>query len=94
MLQKILINIVLVNALLALSACAVVKPLQEPDVSFAGLSISSFSLDQQQFRLKFDVSTPNNQIIIIKSMGYVVTVAGKRLVEGNHNERVHLVANA
>ncbi|MBL4851125.1 MAG: LEA type 2 family protein [Gammaproteobacteria bacterium] len=94
MLQKILINIALVNVLLVLSACAAVKPLQEPEVSFAGLSISSLALDQQQFQLKFDVSNPNNQTIVIKSMDYVVTVAGKRLAEGKHGKTIRLVANA
>ncbi|MBN4069012.1 LEA type 2 family protein [Beggiatoa alba] len=93
MLQKILINIAMANTLLVLSACAAIKPLQEPEVSFSGLSVSSFSFDQQQFRLKFDVSNPNNQKIVIKSIDYIVMVAGKRLVEGKHGKPIRLLAN-
>lgn len=85
-------KIILYIAISLVSACATIKPVAEPEVSFSGLSVSSFSLDKQELRLKFDVLNPNDRSIVIKSMEYAVMVADKRLADGEHDETIRLLA--
>ena len=86
-------KIILYVIILMLSACVTIKPIQEPEVSFSGLSVSSFTFDKQELRLKFDVRNPNDQAIVIKSMEYTVMVADTRLADGEHEQTIRLLAN-
>lgn len=87
-------RVLLVWLCLLLSACASVPRLQEPEIGLNRVLPLALGLQQQRFQLVLDVYNPNASTIVIHSMDYHVSVEGRELAGGSHNDSISLPASS
>lgn len=66
-----------------LSGCnALLKPLQPPQISLAGLALEGMEQGQPAVAVRLRVVNPNPQALAIKGVVYQLQLAGRRVVQG------------
>jgi LEA14-like dessication related protein len=82
-------RLVLLSAVLALGACAALKP-KPPEVSLSAVRVIEIGLVEQRLALILRVQNPNGREFVITGLAYAAEVGGRSFAQGVSNQRTLL----